>query len=914
MMDDPAQARRPAVDRDDRDASRAPDRALLAAIVDSSDDAIVSKTLEGVITSWNRGAHRIFGYSKEEALGRPITMLIPPDRLREEAEIIRRIRIGERIDHFETVRLTKDGREVPISLTISAVRDDSGRIVGASKVARDITKQLQAEQALAASEARHRQLIDTLPAAVYQCGLDGRITIFNDAAVEIWGRVPEPTTDRWCGSYCMFRPDGSGVARDECPAAICLRERRSIRGSEIVIERPDGTRRTVLEHPEPILDEHGAIVGVVNVMNDITERKEAEAAMRETDRRTTAILEGLPQLIWTCTPEGSCDFVSKQWTAYTGIAAEHQLGAGWLEVVHPDDRDRVVTAWEKAVASANHEDDPNYQVEFRIQGSDGLYQWFSVSAEPLRDLSGNIIKWVGSNTNIQDIRDAEAALRYSEEKFRNLADNMSQFAWMADENWWIYWYNRRWFEYTGTSIEEMQGWGWKDVHHPDHVDRVVASVKHAWKTGKPWEDVFPLRSASGQYRWFLSRAEPIRDATGRVVRWFGTNTDITEQREAEAALQMAKEEAEAANQAKDRFLAILSHELRTPLTPVLMLASAIESDSSLPEQVRRDAAMIRDNVRLETKLIDDLLDLSRITAGKLVLQPEIVDLNESLLHVCEMCSDQFREKSLKLHCELDEGVKQISADSARLHQVFWNVLKNAAKFTPDQGEIFISTVSLTDGRYRVVIRDTGAGIETGNLKRIFEAFEQGDDFTAQRFGGLGLGLAISKALVELHNGTICASSPGVDQGATFTIELPADHGDRTADPAVSPFPAAGLDRPIRLLLVEDHAGTSGTLQRILRSHGYRVAAVATKAAALEYAAANEFDVVISDIGLPDGTGYDLVSELKQSRPIRAIAITGYGMAEDIRRSLEAGFAEHLIKPLDISQLDVAIRRVANAGQ
>lgn len=760
---------------------RAPDRALLAAIVDSSDDAIISKTLEGIITSWNAAAQRIFGYSPEEALGKPITMLIPPDRLGEETEIIRRIRLGDRIEHFETIRLTKSGMQVPISLTVSAVRDDSGAIIGASKVARDITAQRQAEQALAASEAKYRRLVETLPAAVFQCDPDGRITTFNNAAVEIWGREPVSTNGQWCGSVSLFRKDGTEFPRDEYPAAICLLKHRSIPITEIVVKRPDDTRRTVLQHSDPIYDEDDKIVGVVSVMNDITDQKLAEAA-----------------------------------------------------------------------------------------------------------------------------------LRYSEEKFRNLADNMSQFAWMADENWWIYWYNRRWFEYTGTTLDDMKGWGWKEVHHPDHVDRVVASVKAAWKSGQPWEDVFPLRSATGEYRWYLSRAEPIRDETGRVIRWFGTNTDITKQRETEAALQAAKEEAEAANQAKDQFLAILSHELRTPLTPVLMLASTISSDTSLPEQVRRDAAMIRDNVRLETKLIDDLLDLSRITAGKLALHPETVDLNESLLHVCEMCSEQLREKSLRLHCNLDERVGHVSADSARLHQVIWNVLKNAAKFTPEHGEIFVSTARLPNGHFRVVVRDSGAGIDAQSLSRIFDAFEQGSDQTAQQFGGLGLGLAISKALVELHGGSIWASSPGVNQGATFAIELPAVQPAIKAHPEAPPSPAVNSGRPIRLLLVEDHAGTSGTLQRVLRAQGYRVSAVATKAEALEYAAENEFDVMISDIGLPDGTGYDLVTALKRIRPIRAIAISGYGMAEDIRRSHEAGFYEHLIKPLDMSQLDVTIRQVLGA--
>lgn len=886
------------------------ERALLAAIVDSSDDAIISKSLDGTITSWNAGAERMFGYTAFEAIGRHITMLIPPDRLDEETEILSRIRRGDHIDHFETMRVAKDQRLLAISLTVSALRDGQGTIVGASKVARNITPQREAEQALTEIETRYRQLVNVLPAAVYQCDREGRITLFNDAAVQIWGRLPALEVDRWCGSERMLRPDGSRLPHEQCPMAICLSERRPVRDMEIVIERPDGTQRHLLPYVEPIHDAAGEFVGAVDVMIDITDRKSAEALLRDKDRQTIAILEGLPQLIWTCDPDGKCEFLSRQWAVYTGMSVDHLLGDSWLDTVHPDDRARVRDEWMSCVKSAQLRDDVYYQIEYRIQGSDGLYRWFSASASPLRNFDGEVLKWIGSNTDIQDIRDAEAALRYSEEKFRNLADNMSQFAWMADENWWIYWYNRRWFEFTGTTLADMQGWGWTKVHHPDHVDRVIASVKESWRSGSPWECVFPLRSKSGEYRWFLSRAEPIRDASGRVVRWFGTNTDITKQREIEADLKAAKEQAEAASQAKDRFLAILSHELRTPLTPVLMLASSLEADASLPAEVRRDAAMIRDNVRLETRLIDDLLDLSRITAGKLSLHPEPVDLNEAILNVCEMCGEQFREKSIRLHCELDEAVGVVTADPSRLHQVFWNVLKNAAKFTPEGGDIFISTSAVKDGRYRVRIRDTGCGIESDQLSLIFDAFEQGEGKSARQFGGLGLGLAISKALVEFHHGSILAHSEGPGTGAEFTIELPSEHAVRDIAPLNVPLQTVGARRPLRLLVVEDHAGTATTLKRVLSSLGYVVSLADSKAAAGDHAAQFEFDVLISDIGLLDGTGYELIAELKQSREFRAIAISGYGMEEDIRRSLAAGFDKHLVKPLDITQLDEAIRTVA----
>ncbi len=320
---------------------------------------------------------------------------------------------------------------------------------------------------------------------------------------------------------------------------------------------------------------------------------------------------------------------------------------------------------------------------------------------------------------------------------------------------------RRWFDYTGATLEEVAGWGWTRVHHPDHIERVLRSLQKSWDSGEPWEDEFPLRGRDGQYRWFLSRALPVRDAVGRITGWVGTNTDITAQRETEASLQEAKESAERANQAKDHFLAVLSHELRTPLTPVLMSVAAMDSDPDLPPTIRENVEMIRRNVELEIKLIDDLLDLNRIVRGKLRLEPRQVDLNAAVDHVCQICRTVILEKSLRLHRELDPRVGFATADPARLQQVLWNLLKNAAKFTAERGDVFITTSLAEADRVRIEIRDTGQGIAPDLLSRVFDAFEQGDDSITRRFGGMGLGLAISKAIVEQHGGSIRAESPGL---------------------------------------------------------------------------------------------------------------------------------------------------------
>ncbi|MDB6139581.1 MAG: Histidine kinase, partial [Verrucomicrobiaceae bacterium] len=376
------------------------------------------------------------------------------------------------------------------------------------------------------------------------------------------------------------------------------------------------------------------------------------------------------------------------------------------------------------------------------------------------------------------------------------------------------------------------------------------------------------------------------------------------------SLREAKEAAESANRAKDRFLAVLSHELRTPLTPVLMVASALEGNPDLPAFIKEDMAMIRRNVDLETKLIDDLLDISRIASGKLALRLESVEINHVVSEACAICSAQLQQKGVRLEVHLVPGAGRVSADPARLQQVLWNLLNNAIKFTPAQGCIRVTSRRVPDGRVQVEVMDSGMGIATEMLPQIFDAFEQGDRSITGKFGGLGLGLAISQALVELHNGSLTAASKGLGRGATFTVELPLE-SLTASPPQVSPPTEAAVDLArLRLLVVEDHADTGRVLSSLLRRSGFEVTLTGTVAEGVRLAQTACFDVVVSDLGLPDGTGHDLMSQIRQTAPIPGIAMSGYGMEEDLRKSAEAGFSDHLVKPISVPKLEQAIRRVA----
>jgi signal transduction histidine kinase/CheY-like chemotaxis protein len=388
-------------------------------------------------------------------------------------------------------------------------------------------------------------------------------------------------------------------------------------------------------------------------------------------------------------------------------------------------------------------------------------------------------------------------------------------------------------------------------------------------------------------------------------------TDLTGQRAAAAA--------EAANQAKDRFLATLSHELRTPLTPVLAMVSGFEGDERLPADVRSHLAMMRRNLELEARLIDDILDLTRITRGKLELRREPADLVQILEHALQTVEQDVLVKRLRIVTQLPREDRLLWVDSPRLTQVFWNLLHNASKFTPEGGTITVRTRRDGDGHV-VEVADTGMGIEAEALEHIFDAFDQGRPGMAHRFGGLGLGLAISKAIVEMHGGSLTAFSGGRNQGATFAVRLPASDGLTLARAEAVPSlePRSLSPGSPHLLLIEDHTDTAQAMAELLKGLGYQVTLAASVATGIEAAErarrdGGRIDLVVSDLGLPDGSGLDLMRTLSSRYGLRGIALSGYGMEDDLQKSREAGFEKHVTKPVSLQALQAALKETLGTG-
>jgi signal transduction histidine kinase len=367
--------------------------------------------------------------------------------------------------------------------------------------------------------------------------------------------------------------------------------------------------------------------------------------------------------------------------------------------------------------------------------------------------------------------------------------------------------------------------------------------------------------------------------------------------------------ARAASAAKDQFIAMLSHELRTPLTPIFAILAAIEKYPDLPETIRSDLFAISRNLQLEARLIDDLLDLTRISQGKISLQREITNVHSLIGSVRQLCQDAIDKQQVRFEMQLEAPRYHVLGDAARLQQVLWNLFSNAIKFTPAGGNIELRTSVIASTELCIRLTDNGRGIDVDLLKRIFQPFEQGDLSVPPQFGGLGLGLAISKGIVDAHEGQIGAESPGLGRGATFTVTLPLAETQQipNAPPPRQEPPAA--KKAVRILLVDDHEDTLEFMSRFLTLCGHEVVTASTYKKALSVGQQQEFNVMISDIGLPDGSGYDLMSALQAVSPIKGIALSGYGMKADIDRSMAAGFSAHLTKPCDLSVLNATIEKV-----
>ncbi len=521
-----------------------------------------------------------------------------------------------------------------------------------------------------------------------------------------------------------------------------------------------------------------------------------------------------------------------------------------------------------------------------------------------------IVVWLGGCSGIEILyvcliaarRGDEAALRRSEQRFRLLTETLPQLVWAAGPDGRATYFNRRWYEVTGLTPERSLGGAWSDNIHPEDRQRIIDAWNNAVRSGTIYEVECRHRCADGTYRWFLVQGLPSTDATSRVVEWFGTCTDIEGQKRAAAAV------AEA-TRAKDEFLAVLSHELRTPLTPVLMAATALLDDRQSYPSLRPTLKMIRDNVRLEARLIDDLLDISRIARADGV----------SFRARRYPCPDRAGLGDLPGPDREQGSPSDVRPGGRRASRARRPGPFAAGALEPDRQRGEIHARGRTDrhphalvrpGRLAIAVADNGIGIEPDHLPHLFDAFERGYGAAASHAAGLGLGLTISRSIVEAHGGTLRGTSDGRNRGATFRLELATatDPGESAELTAASPSP---MRRHLRVLLAEDDAATVETAAKVLRGKGHLVRTATSLSGALE-AASDEYDVLVSDIDLGDGSGLELMRHVRSRGDTPGIAMSGYATEDDVQQSREAGFAVHLAKPVTFESLESAIQQVTAA--
>jgi PAS domain S-box-containing protein len=523
--------------------------------------------------------------------------------------------------------------------------------------------------------------------------------------------------------------------------------------------------------------------------------------------------------------------------------------------------------------------------------------WSSEELAFIREIAGR------ARTASERLR-SEAALQESEAKFRIITNAMPQMVWSTLPDGYHDYYNQRWYEFTGMPEGSTDGDAWNGIFHPEDQERAWALWQHCLRTGDPYEIQYRLRHRSGEYRWTLGRALPIFNDAGKIIRWMGTCTDIHDQKAAEERLKEA-------DVRKDEFLAMLAHELRNPLAPISAAAQLLQIGALNEARVRQTSQIIGRQVHHLTSLVDDLLDVSRVTRGLVELDSAQVDIGHVVADAIEQVTPLVRARHHQLGVQLTPDAPLVMGDKKRLVQVLVNLLNNAAKYTPEGGQLLLAT-EVRDAEVLIRVTDNGIGMAPELVARAFDMFAQAERSPDRSSGGLGLGLALVKSLVNLHHGTVSCDSAGLGKGSTFTVGLPrliAEARDKAAQASAPPHERTA---PLRILVVDDNVDAANTLSMLLEAGGHEVRTAYGARAALELAGIEAPQICILDIGLPEMDGNALAQRLRampQTAGAVLVAVTGYGQENDRQQTLAAGFDHHLVKPVDAGELAAILARV-----
>ena len=932
----------------------------------------------------------------------------------------------------------------------------------------------------ATSETRFREVFDQAPISMQLLAADGSTLQVNKAWEAMWqGSLGDALKEYVLHGGYNLLTDPQLEAKGVTPYL-----RRAFAGEAVnipailydpaelgIIARP----RWVTSRAQPIRDEHGRVAEVMLMHEDITERVQSDETLRLGEERFRSLVTASSQMVWNSDSNGMIIDDSPTWRAFTGQTYDEWIGAGWLDAIHPDDRAGAAQAWSTAVAGK-----AIYQTEYRLMHADGEYRWTSVRAVPLYHEDGAIREWIGTNTDITEQRRTEEAIRNNEQRLRFMFDSMQQkiFTTMPDGS--VGYFNPAWTMFTGLSAEAIRDNGWVQFVHPDDVEASGQAWAHSLRHGEAFQIEQRFRRADGQYRWHLSRAVPMRDESGSLVMWIGSNTDIHEVKIVESELarrlqaerrhsavlakvaaasnrlhtaasvddiarelvgivrdilevhqavisltasdnwsqainavslsdkyaryanyqatpdgsgiyatvcrtnkpmRLTQEELEThpdwkgfgahkdrhppmrgwlavplkghdgrnigllqasdkqqgefteedeailtqlasiaatgfenarlyqtlheQHRRKDEFLAMLAHELRNPLAPIRAAADLLAIANLGEERIRQTSAVISRQVQHMSSLVDDLLDISRVTRGLIELAGTDLDINRVVADAVEQVRPLVEARLHELTVISSAEPAHIMGDHKRLVQILANILNNAVKYTQRGGRILVRTET-TDDRVIVSVEDNGAGMPNELQPYVFDLFSQAARSPDRAQGGLGIGLALVKSLVGLHGGQVTCHSDGPGTGSRFNVSLPRLKPDAMAPGGIEGrnLPLAASDQ-LRILVVDDNIDAANMLAMFLEAAGHDIMVEHKALPAMQRALRDKPDVCILDIGLPDMDGNELARALRQQPDMAGalmIAATGYGSERDKENALAAGFDHHLVKPIDSSVL------------
>jgi PAS domain S-box-containing protein len=927
------------------------ERERLAAILEASPDFVGMADAQGKTIWLNLAAKQLLGYAPDEELSDTMSDYHPAwayEQLQTQG-IPTALEQGNWVG--ETALRHRDGHEIAVSQLIIAHRSANGQVDYLSTVMQDIRERKQAEEQLRRSEERYRTLVTAFSQIIWTADADGQNAGVSDVWMDLTGQSRAEVAE-W-GWLDLMHPDDRERAIQAWTRAVATLGSYE---EEYRFRSRSGEYRTFAVKGVPLLNPDGSVREWMGTLTDITDRKRAEEAVRLSEERYRSLISATSNSVWVIAPNGDHIDVASSWTDLTGQSTEAILDRNewaWLEPIHPDDRDRVRQVWSHCLATGEL-----YEIEHRVLTASGEYRMFLVKGVPVRNADGTIREWVGTLTDVTEQKQAEqilretneelerrvadrtaelahtnqqllseinernlaeAALRHSEEQLQAILNNAPAVVYLKDAEGRLLFVNPQCEAVLGLPKEQLLGKAVDDLAPPEIAEPIRANDRQVIATGHCLELEEQVLCGDGRLRTYLSVKFPLFDRNSKVTRICGISTDITDRKQAEAQLRQSSErlslanaELERASRLKDEFMANMSHELRTPLNAILGLSEALMEEvfGPLTERQLRSLDTIEASGRHLLALINDILDLAKIESGKLELAIDSTIIHDLCQSSLAFVKQQSHQKQIRLHLQIGEGISEGILDHFRLRQALINLLSNAVKFTPEGGEVRLEvSTDPTQQLLQFSVVDTGIGIASENINKLFQPFVQLDSSLSRRYAGTGLGLALVRRIAELHGGSVTLESE-VGKGSRFTIAIPWKQTPQRSIAAPNRCPIKELAHLQRVLIIEDSTPAASQLSRYLWEFGISTLVHSTCTGAIAKILQVQPDLVILDILLPDGSGWDILTQLKANPHIQAIPVLIVSGVDARSQATELQAAAYLVKPVSREQLQTALQQIA----